>query len=295
MVLRMPTGDETSEGSAPGEVPCKHVPYLLQPRLPRTILGKQLPGYGHLRRGGPRIDPSLPGDPFVFPVAAVGSAALREESLTSYELGYTGVIEGRTIVSAAFYINEIDNIIQFTQTDTYDSTNPPLGWPLPPSVLDELDRMGLGLPAQLSFRNLERARDKGIELSVDTSINPFFNIFANYSWQDEPEPTSFDLSELNLPPTHRFNAGSSFVHGRFFGNASVSFAADAFWQDVLDARFHGPTDAYTLVNAGFGIQWEDGKVSTIIEINNLMNSEIQQHVFGDILTRLIVGKLRFRF
>ncbi len=38
------------------------------------------------------IDPSLPGDPFVFPVAAVGNAALREESLTSYELGYTGVI-----------------------------------------------------------------------------------------------------------------------------------------------------------------------------------------------------------
>ena len=241
------------------------------------------------------IVPSLPGDPFVFPVAAVGNAALREESLTSYELGYTGVIEGRTIVSAAFYINEIDDIIQFTQTDTYDSTNPPPGWPLPPSVLDELDRAGLGLPAELSFRNLERVRDKGIELSVDTSINPFFGVFANYSWQDEPEPTGFDLSELNLPPTHRFNAGFSFNYGRYFGNVSVNFADDAFWQDVLDARFHGPSDAYTLVNAGFGIRWEDGKLSTIIEITNLMNSEIQQHVFGDILTRLIVGKLRFRF
>lgn len=36
------------------------------------------------------------------------------------------------------------------------------------------------------------------------------SLFANYSWQDEPEPEGFDLSERNLPPTHRFNVGMSY-------------------------------------------------------------------------------------
>jgi outer membrane receptor protein involved in Fe transport len=75
----------------------------------------------------------------------------------------------------------------------------------------------------------------------------------------------------------------------------VSFTDDAFWQDVLDARFHGPTDSYTVVDATFGIRWEEGKLTTSIKVSNLTNTEVQQHVFGDIVKRLVVGELRFRF
>ena len=62
----------------------------------------------------------------------------------------------------------------------------------------------------------------------------------NYSYQPTPEPTGFDISELNLPPKHRFNAGVGYNGPRILGNFGVSYASDAFWQDVLDSRYPRP-------------------------------------------------------
>lgn len=117
----------------------------------------------------------------------------------------------------------------------------------------------------------------------------------NYSFQGEPEPEGFDLSELNLPPTHRFNVGVSFSSSRFLGNLSVSYTDDAFWQDVLDDWYHGTTDAYTLVNGGFGVRWFNNQLTTSIKVVNLANEEVQQHVFGDVLKRQVVGEVRVSF
>jgi outer membrane receptor protein involved in Fe transport len=242
------------------------------------------------------VDPSFEGEPFFFRSDALGNEALREESLTAYELSFTGVLRDRVTLSAAVYVNELENLIDFAQTKMYNSKNVPDGWPLPPSVLDELVEKKRGLPAESTFINLEKVRDKGMELSLQARINVDVNVFANYSWQDDPEPVKLeDESALNLPPTHRFNAGLDFTHGRYFGNVVVNYTDDAYWQDVLDVRFHGPTEAYTLVNAGFGIRWEEEKLTTAIKVTNLTNAEIQQHVFGDVIKRLIVGELRFRF
>jgi outer membrane receptor protein involved in Fe transport len=241
------------------------------------------------------IDPSLEDPIFLYPVDALGNENLKEESLTAYELSYTGVIRNRAILSVAFYVNEIEDLIQFIETDTYDSSNEPLGWPLDPSVLDDLNAEGRGLTSELAYRNLERVRDKGIEISVDARVNPIISVFGNYSWQDEPEPIGFDISELNLPPRHRFNAGFDFTYDRYFGNLSLNFTDDAYWQDVLDARFHGWTESFTLIDTAFGIRWEEGKLTTSVKVTNLTNAEIQQHIFGDIVKRLVVGELRFRF
>jgi hypothetical protein len=119
-------------------------------------------------------------------------------------------------------------------------------------------------------------------------------VFANYSYQDEPEP-DFDKSEINLPPTNRFNAGFNFSRDRFLGNFSVSFVDDAYFQDVLDARFAGPTEAYTQVNGAFGMKFMSDKLQTTIKVINLLNEDIQSHVFGDILKRQVIGEVRVVF
>src|SRR5687767_15276778 len=59
------------------------------------------------------INPALAGQLFNFPVAAVGNADLRQETLTAYELGYTGVINNRATVTAAVYWNETEDAINF--------------------------------------------------------------------------------------------------------------------------------------------------------------------------------------
>ena len=65
------------------------------------------------------FSPALPV-PYLLPVAIVGNPDLKEQSLDAFELGYTGVVmNGRAIVSAAFYVNKIKNDILFTQDGVY--------------------------------------------------------------------------------------------------------------------------------------------------------------------------------
>jgi outer membrane receptor protein involved in Fe transport len=249
------------------------------------------------------INPALAGTIYTFPFDAVGNQDLTEESTKSYEIAYTGVIKNRATVSAAVYFTKNKNEIFFTQTGRYRATAPPPGWPLPPAVLEVLPPPCVpgspctsgGLPSEFSYRNLGTVKNKGFEIGADGAVNEALNVFANYSYQAEPIP-SFSLSEINLPPTNRFNAGFSYSKNRFLGNFSVSFVDDAFWQDVLDSpRFAGPTEAYTQLNGAFGVRFAGNKATATVKVINLTNEDIQSHVFGDIIKRQILGELRLQF
>jgi iron complex outermembrane receptor protein len=242
------------------------------------------------------INPALAGQIFNFPVAANGNPNLEQETMTAYELGYTGqFMANRVLISAAVYRNKTEDAIYFTGASRYGAGNPPPGWPLPPVVLEVLAAAGSPLPSAFTYLNLGTVRDKGIELGVDAAVNRHLNVFTNYSYQWEPEVEGFALSEVNLPPNNRFNAGFNFNVNRVFGNLSASYTDEAFWQDVLDARFAGSTEPYTLVNAGVGVRWLGDKLTTSLKVTNLANEEVLQHIFGDITKRQVVGELRVTF
>ena len=61
---------------------------------------------------------------------------------------------------------------------------------------------------------------------------------------------------------------------------------------MLDDRYHGTTEAYTLVNGGFGVRWVNNQLTTSVKVINLANQDVQQHVFGDIIKRQVVGELQ---
>ncbi|HEX7086997.1 MAG TPA: TonB-dependent receptor [Vicinamibacterales bacterium] len=270
------------------------------------------------------INPLLAGRVFNFPVRAVGSniglapavpaVDLTEQSITAYEIGYTGVIRQRATVSAAFFINETKDDIFFTQVASYRAASPPPGWsstglPLvvldllycPPGTTPSAQRpcpfgVGNGLPAAFSYRNLGKVRQKGFEVGIDGALTREWSAYANYSYQPEPEAIGFPQSELNLPPANRFNAGVHYGGDRFLGGLTLSYQDEAFWQDVLDSRYSGPTEAFTLLNGSFGIRWgRERKVVTTIRATNLLNDDIQQHVFGDVSKLQVVGELRVGF
>ncbi|MEP7116070.1 MAG: TonB-dependent receptor [Acidobacteriota bacterium] len=258
------------------------------------------------------VIPALPGGPvYNFPVGAVGNQDLREQQVDAFEAAYTGVIHKRATVTAAFYYNKSKDDIFFTQNGRYRASNPPPGWltklavvgpatalgileVLPPSCVGQTTCISGGLPSSFTYLNLGTVKDKGIELGVDAAVNRALNVFANYSYQFEPVP-DFSKDEINLPPANRFNAGFNFSQGMFLGNLNVSYQDSAFWQDVLDSRFHGSTDAYTQVNGAFGVKWAHDKVTTTIKFTNLLDKEIQSHIFGDILRRQVIGELRVQF
>jgi hypothetical protein len=93
-----------------------------------------------------------------------------------------------------------------------------------------------------------------------------------------------------------FNIGVNYDGSRYLGNLQVSYQGEAFWQDVLDSRYSGTTDPFTLVNGSIGRKWgSDGRIVTMLKVTNLLNQEIQQHIFGDISKLQMVGELRVQF
>jgi outer membrane receptor for ferrienterochelin and colicins len=232
---------------------------------------------------------------FVFPFRAVGNPDLEQETMTAYEIGYTGVLGRRATVTAAVYWNTTDDAIFFTQVGRYTAANPPVTWPpqIPPLVLDLIPPPGL--PSEFTYRNLGTVHDKGIELGIDGVVNRYLNVTVNYSYQADPDVEGFDPSETNFPANNRFNAGFNFNYSRYLGNLMVSYAGDSYWQDVLDQRYAGTTDAFTLVNLGFGVKWMQDRMVTSLKVNNLLNNEVQQHIFGDIIKRQVVGEVRYQF
>jgi len=215
---------------------------------------------------------------FLLPTLAVGNPDLEQETLT-----------------AAVYWNNTDGSIAFTPVTFYSPASPPPGWPLPPGFVPS----NPPLPSRYTYLNLGTVKDKGIELGADTALNQYLNLFVNYSYQWMPEiedfPQGVTINDVNWPAKNRFNIGANVNYMKWFGNVSVNYTDSAYWQDVLDARFAGITDAFTLWNGAIGYRWLNEKVVTSLKLTNIANQEIQQHIFGDILRRQVVGEVRFGF
>ena len=249
--------------------------------------------------------------PFPLRVGVVGSdlplgseprAGLDAESLTAYEASYAGTFSGRTTLGGSVYVNRRDGGIHGLDLPPadhpYTADDPPSGWVLPPQALTFMALVGAYLPrVAQTFVNLGPTRSLGAELWLDQRLSSSASLSASYSWQGEPvilaSESPFPPAELGLPPAHRLAAGATLDGPRFLGSASVNTATRAFWTDVLTSEFHGYSEGYTTVNGSFGVKWNQGEVTTLVKVTNLFNRSIQQHVFGDILQRTVVGEVRF--
>lgn len=230
---------------------------------------------------------------YAFPTAAVGDPELNQETLTAYEVGYSGIVKKRALVTAAVYWNHTDDAIRFTPVAAYSSANPPPGWPLPPAFVPPG-----ALPSRYTYVNLGTVKDKGIEAGIDVVLNRVVSIFTNYSYQWKPVvdfPAPFSVGDINWPAENRFNIGMNANYGRYLGTVSVSYVGEAYWQDVLDARFAGTTASYALVNGSFGVKWAGDRVVTSVKGINLANEQVMQHIFGDVFKRQVVGEVRLTF
>ena len=203
----------------------------------------------------PPLQP-LVATPFPLVVKAVGSRLpigttpqdeLNEESLTAYEVAYTGTFGDRTTLGAAFYVNDRRRQHQLRRScrptlDPYTAANPPPGWPLPPAILTLLAQRGIFLPrTAFTYLNLGPIRQKGLELSLDHRIN---------RRRDRRSPTTrgrrtrrcstianpFPSQELALPPTNRFNVGFNFDAARLLGSA----IGELLGRGVLERRADQP-------------------------------------------------------
>lgn len=281
-------------------------PSLIENFLDITIVNQALVDPNLVFQGlvaGGLVPPGVPCqfvlttcDPFlyVFPSLALGNPQLQEEEMTAYEIGYVGTF-GRTTVNVAVYRNELEGDSDFYEAAQYDSSNPPPGWPV--SLINPPIPVVPGgvFPSVFSYRNIGEVIDEGVELAINTRPSDNLSVFFNYTYQQDPEVTGISEFDFGTPPNNRVNVGFNYDPGSWYVNGNVQYTDGAFWTDVLDSRFWGPTDDYTLTNVSFGFRFNDDKVTLGIVGTNIFDDEIQTHVFGDIIPRKIVGELRFHF
>jgi iron complex outermembrane receptor protein len=259
--------------------------------------------------------------PVYLPAHASGNVDLSEESLKAYEIGYVGSYKNGMILSLAAYRNETKDSIDFYTAQTWGPLpNPlPVGF-VPPQLVPCFSfkptptaalpfplnlcpgpvpgTSGLGglVPSQFSYRNVGKTTDQGVEFSLNQRFKNNWSWFINASWQDDPDFEGLTPAEektQNLPPTWRGNAGFAFDSGRFFFSANANYQDKAFWADVPFAV--GYTDSFTMVNAAIGMRFMDERVTLQVIGANIFDEEVQQHIFGDIISRKITGQLGFRF
>ncbi len=234
-----------------------------------------------------------------FPTHAIGNPNLTEEAMTAYEVGYVGTF-GSTTVSLAVYRNEIEDSTDFFQPEAYTDTSPPPDWPLglmtPAGTIPLFSSQLNGLfPSVASYRNIGEIVNEGIEFSINARPAPHWSLFANYTHQSDPETTGIPAGEVNTPPNNRFNFGAAYDNGSYYVNGNLNYTDEAFWTDVLDSRFWGTTDSFTLVNLSVGARFNNDKVVVSLIATNLFDEEFQAHIFGDIIPRKITGEVRFSF
>jgi iron complex outermembrane receptor protein len=232
--------------------------------------------------------------PFIFGSLAIGNEDLKEERLDAYEIGYVGTFKGTNTFSLSVYQNKTKDSIDFYSATFYNAANPPAGWPLPPIFLNFPPLAG-ALPSSFSYRNIGSSEDQGLEASLTMRPSAAWSWFVNYSYQDEPKVTGIDPSEVNKPPKHRYNFGGAYNGPTLFTNFNVNYVDSAFWTDVLDSRFHGPTEDFTQINMTVGVRLFDDKIALSLIGTNLLDTYVQQHIFGDIISRKFTAQVAFNF
>ena len=228
---------------------------------------------------------------YYFPVKGLGSTNLTEQTLDGYEVGWAGsMAKGRVHAGVTWYLNDSRNDMILSAATFYDQTTPPPGWPLPMYLLPPTGPVKL--PSSLQYRNLGQVRNQGFETSVDSQISKYVSFYANYSYQKTPVPKDFDISLINLPPNHRFNAGIMIDYKKILADFSVGSTSQAYFRDIL--TYAGWIQGFTTVNAGFGVRLYKDNAIFSIKVRNLGNEPVQNHLFSDLLKRQVTFELRLR-
>jgi outer membrane receptor protein involved in Fe transport len=234
------------------------------------------------------IEIPLPTGPFALPTVIRGQSTLEPQTIDAFEVGYTAVVHPVS-VTASWYRNATDGLIQLPITELYSPADPPPGWPLPREVL-----AGLPLPKTFVWSSVGNIDESGLELSIDTPVARGVAVAATYSFQATPdvEPVTAAAVPVNIPPRHRANARVSVDRRRFVGTAGVTYTDRAFWTDVL--AFQGWTDSFWLVDATAGVRFNSGRLTLLVRGTNLADRRIQHHIFGDLIRRRVMTELRFK-
>lgn len=244
------------------------------------------------------------------PILALGNGDLEVETITTQELGYSGIYGGRLYMTADYYQGDIDNFV----TDLLPGVNPafapyapPAGLPAPvvATILGTL-RGGLGaarfagltnLPGGqpalvVSYTNAGKVETQGVELAMNYYLTNSWIVDANYSWFDF-EVKEQQLGDVLVPnaPENKYNLGLSYRGPRFDASLKYRWVDEFFWAAGV---FQGTVPQYDVVNVAASFRVFD-QLGIGLNVSNAFDDVHYESFGGDLLERRALGYVSFNW
>jgi len=246
------------------------------------------------------------------PVLARGNSNLVPEDITSYEIGYSGILAGKLYMTADYYQNKVENFV----TDLLPGVNsqfpryaPPGALPLgvqqtilaqlranlPASVFAGMTNLPSGAPAIVfSYANAGNVDTQGVEVAFNYYLTNNWVIDANYSWFDfEVQEGTQALGDQLFPnaPENKYNAGLGYRSARFDASLKYRWVEGFFWAAGV---FQGAVPDYDVINLAANFKVMDN-IGIGANISNVVGNEHFETFGGDILERRALAFLSFTF
>jgi iron complex outermembrane receptor protein len=217
-----------------------------------------------------RFVKTLPSPLPPFPIArTLGNEHLDPEEMTSYELGYRATLLNRLVLNLELYYNELNDMIK-------------------------LVTIRKSVPFVLAYDNSSNAISKGIEVSLDLPVAPWWTLTANYTFQEvENKRLNRDIQGA---PKHKFNLGSRFTFTTGFNlDIRVHYVDETRWDGLIEDV---KVDDYVRLDIRIAQKLFNDKVELSVTGQNLtdkLHPEYSDGVATYEIERLIYGQLTINF
>jgi len=259
------------------------------------------------------LAPYLGGVPLGFsdiPAMGMGNEKLDVEKIKNYEIGYTGIIADKAVISASYYWSRLEDFV----TELLPGVNPAFAPYAPPSVLpDEVQQLILGtlgqaLPPEAlaamtndaegnplfaySYGNFGKVDTEGMELGISYYPVDSLELSLYYSWLDYTIKQSLEGSSL-LPnsPKNRLAFVASYSAPKYDLALRGRWIDDFYWSAGI---FEGAVPSYTSIDLNFryhiNSSWDVGVIA-----DNLLDDEHWETFGGDITQRRAYFFLGYSF
>ena len=254
-------------------------------------------------------------------VKALGNVDLELEEITSFEIGYQGILSDKAYLTVDYYSNELTNFISdLTQNPivgplglegfvnpNFGGYAPPSTHPLPDLLVGTLQGAlgplfaflsnnvdGTPIFALASYGNAGQVDSQGIDLGLNYYATPNWTIDFSYSWFDFEIKDTGGFAESNLlanAPEGKASVGVTYRNDRAMVSLKGRWVDDFEWSA---GAFRGPVESYeTFALTG---TYDATDVITVgVNITNLFDDEHYQSFGGDLLTQRALGYITFNW
>ena len=248
------------------------------------------------------------------PVLAVGNRNLEVEEVTGIDVGYSGVVRGRTWITVTYFYNRLSTFTSglLPQVGTslgrlnpdYGPYQPPAGVSpgvaaalqavlneaLPPELVASMTNLEDGSPAftVLSLGNFGKARTQGLEIGASTALGARFRLDASYSLFDYTLTLDApDVPLLPNTPQHQASVGVSYGGQRFEAGVRYRHVSSFDW---LSGIYAGRVEGYGVTDAHASYPITD-KLRAGVDASNLFDNDHYEMFGGDLIGRRVLGRL----